>query len=140
MTIREVLKVTPFVQNIVVTFRNNGKYVIKYELGEHVTPSKYSKFIEQTEDGNLYSEDYDGRIKFIINVTPFGNNPEKVIPKKILDAEITMMEPFNVHWVSSEHYHFEFECDTRDAEPPKIKRKKSKDDGQMSLDLGEVET
>ena len=132
MTIREVLKLTPNVQNIVVTFRNNGRYVIKYNLGEGVKPSRYDCFIEETDEGMLYSRDYAGQMREIYNATPIVDNLE-VIPKKILDAEIHYMIPWNVYWKKSEHYQYEFTVDIGDRDLKKPKPKKKKDDGQLSL-------
>ena len=132
MTIREVLKLTPNVQNIVVTFRNNGRYVIKYNLGEGVKPSRYDCFIEETDEGMLYSRDYAGQMCEIYNATPIVDSLE-VIPKKILDAEIHYMIPWNVYCVKSEHYQYEFTVDIGDRDLQKPKPKKKKDDGQLSL-------
>ena len=132
MTIREVLKLTPNVQNIVVTFRNNGRYIIKYNLGEGVKPSRYEHFIEETDEGMLYGKDYDGQMHEIYNTTPIVDNL-KVIPEKILDAEIQYMIPWNVYWAKSEHYQYEFTVDIGDRDFKKPKPKNKKDDGQLSL-------
>lgn len=141
MKIKDVIRATHNVQNIVVTFRDNGKYVIEYCLGEFVTPPKYHSFVEETEEGDLYrstGSNSDFYFDKIINATPFGDDPEKVIPKKILDAEIDYMIPWNVNHVQYDHYQYEFTVDIGEKELPKPKSKKKKDDGQMCLELEEL--
>jgi hypothetical protein len=140
MKIRDILEITPNVQNIVVTFRSNGRYVIRYNLGEGVKPSRFERLREETDEGFVYDREYNGSIQEIYNETPIVDCWKKVIPKKILDSDIHYMIPWNVYWRKENHYQYEFTVDIGDRimQKPKSK-KKSKDDGQMSLDFGEVE-
>lgn len=133
MKIRDILEITPNVQNIVVTFRSNGRYVIRYNLGEGVKPSRFERLREETDEGFVYDREYNGSIQEIYNETPIVDCWKKVIPKKILDAEIHYMIPWNVYCVKSEHYQYEFTVDISDRDLKKPKPKKKKDDGQLSL-------
>lgn len=122
MTIREVLNADWTIDRIEVNVRkDNAESYSKYIIGKDVEPTKYMRFIRETEAGSIY-KDANAKVivsNRIIQFRQLQNKPkgkefcvgilEKEIPVEILNLTVYHMSPFGCGR-SDDMHGYRFDC------------------------------
>lgn len=122
MTIRDILTVDDNVCEIYVHIYAGGGYLhTVYTIGENLKPSKYWKFLEETQIGDVYKDGNARQVLIERNIQARNRkNPPanqigcwgvllNEIPKELLELEIEKMSP---SWIGSneERHRYWFYC------------------------------
>lgn len=135
VTVKDIFELDRSIENVEITVRDGGKWVMRYAFGCGVKPNRYMSFSEETKEGTIYIDSAPLALPTLFNDEPIDNyHPGKTIPKSVLDLEISSMKPWNT-WNThkSERYSYSFECCKGGWRPPE-KKQDDEIEGQMSIE------